>query len=78
MAFSYGDFSGPFQSFVRDFIPSLTTLVNQDYLQIEVLSILSFSLYPYLYAACRISFTLIGNNYLNLSKNLGLNELKTF
>ena len=40
MAFSYGDilsFSGPFQSFVRDFIPSLTNFVNQDYLQIEIL-----------------------------------------
>ena len=82
MAFSYGDilsFSGPFQSFVRDFIPSLTNFVNQDYLQIEILAILlAFSLYPYLYAACRISFSLIGNNYINLSKNLGLNEINTF
>ena len=82
MAFSYGDilsFSGPFQSFVREFIPSLTKVVNQDYLQIEILAVLlSFSLYPYLYAACRISFSLIGNNYINLSKNLGLNEINTF
>ena len=82
MAFSYGDilsFSGPFQSFVRDFIPSLTNVVNQDYLQIEILAILlAFSLYPYFYAACRISFSLIGNNYINLSKNLGLNEINTF
>jgi iron(III) transport system permease protein len=82
MAFSYGDilsFSGPFQSFVRDFIPSLINFVNRDYLQIEILAILlAFSLYPYLYAACRISFSLIGNNYINLSRNLGLNEINTF
>ena len=68
MAFSYGDilsFSGPFQSFVREFIPSLTKVVNQDYLQIEILAVL-------------LSFSLIGNNYINLSKNLGLNEINTF
>ena len=82
MAFSYGDilsFSGPLQIFIREFVPSLTNMFNQDYLQIEVLALLlSFCLYPYLYAACRISFSLIGNNYISLSKNLGLNELKTF
>ena len=40
--------------------------------------ILGLSLYPYVYAACRISFSLIGKTYLNLSKSLGNNWFKTF
>ena len=82
MSFSYAEilsFSGPFQNLVRDYFPNFSDIVNRDYLQIEVLALLlSFSLFPYLYAACRISFSMIGNNYINLSKNLGLNEIKTF
>ena len=35
-------------------------------------------LYPYLYTACRISFSLIGSNYINISKNLGMSQFKTF
>lgn len=82
MSFSYAEilsFSGPFQNLVRDYFPNYSDIVNRDYLQIEVLALLlSFSLFPYLYAACRISFSMIGKNYINLSKNLGLNEIKTF
>ena len=82
MAFSYGEilsFTGPFQLFLRNYIPALSPFFNMDYLTIEVLGcVLGFSLFPYVYAASRISFTLIGQSYIHLSKMLGLNNLSTF
>ena len=82
MAFTYIDilnYTGPFQTFLRNysFLPS--DFFNVDYLQIETLGILlGLSLYPYVYTASRISFSLIGSNYINVSKNLGLSTLQTF
>ena len=82
IAFTYSDllsYTGPMQSFVRNNIPQLSPYVNQDYLQIEILAFLmALVLYPYLYTACRISFSLIGSNYINISKNLGMSQFKTF
>ena len=82
IAFTYSDllsYTGPMQSFVRNNIPQLSPYVNQDYLQIEILALLmALVLYPYLYTACRISFSLIGSNYINISKNLGMSQFKTF
>jgi iron(III) transport system permease protein len=82
MAFSYGEilsYTGPFQTFLRFYFEPISNFFNRDYLTIEILGIiLGLSLYPYVYAACRISFGLIGNTYLNLSESLGNNWFKTF
>ncbi len=82
MAFTYSDvlsYTGPIQSFSRKYFPDFADLINQDYLQIEVLGIImALSLYPYIYTACRLSFSLIGANYINLSRSLGMSRLKTF
>ncbi len=82
IAFTYSDllsYTGPFQSYFRNFHPDLYKYVNLDYLQIEVLAFLmSLVLYPYLYTACRISFSLVGSNYINISKNLGMSQFQTF
>mgnify|MGYP001365794084 CR=1 FL=1 len=82
MAFTYSDilsFTGPLQSFIRKNYPDLSDFVNQDYLQIEVLGIImALSLFPYVYTVSRVSFSLLGSNYINLSKNLGLSSFKTF
>ena len=82
MAFTYSDilsFTGPLQSFIRKNYPNLSDFVNQDYLQIEVLGIImALSLFPYVYTVSRVSFSLLGSNYINLSKNLGLSSFKTF
>ena len=82
MAFTYSDilsFTGPIQSFARKYFPELSELLNQDYLQIEILGIImALSLYPYIYTACRLSFSLIGSNYIDLSKSLGISSTKTF
>lgn len=82
MAFTYIDvlnFTGPFQSFLRSYAFLPSDLFNIDYLQIETLGILmGLSLYPYVYTASRVSFSLIGSNYINVSKNLGLSSLQTF
>ena len=82
MAFTYSDilsFTGPMQSFLRTHFNSISNIFNKDYLQIEVLGvILALALYPYIYSASRISFSLIGVNYVNLSKNLGLSKIKSF
>ena len=82
MAFTYSDilsFTGPIQSFLRKTYPSLAELLNKDYLQIEILGvILGLALYPYIYTACRLSFSLIGSSYINMSKNLGLSGVKLF
>ncbi len=82
MAFTYSDvlsYTGPIQSFTRKYFPELSELLNQDYLQIEILGIImALSLYPYIYTACRLSFSLIGSNYIDLSKSLGISSTKTF
>tara|TARA_B100000941_G_C28494086_1_gene549757 strand:+ start:339 stop:1952 length:1614 start_codon:yes stop_codon:yes gene_type:complete len=82
MAFTYSDilsFTGPVQSFFRNNIPQISNFFNRDYLQIEFLGILlSLALFPYVYTASRISFSYLGSNYINLSKNLGLSSFKTF
>ena len=82
MAFTYSDvlsYTGPIQSFSRKYFPDFANLINKDYLQIEVLGIImALSLYPYIYTACRLSFSLIGSNYINLSRSLGMSRLKTF
>ena len=82
MAFTYSDvlsYTGPIQSFSRKYFPDFANLINKDYLQIEVLGIImALSLYPYIYSACRLSFSLIGSNYFNLSRSLGMSRLKTF
>ena len=82
MAFTYIDilsFTGPIQSFVRHYLSFFSTILNRDYMQIEVLGILlSLALYPYVYTASRIAFSLIGSNYIDLSKNLGLSSFRFF
>ena len=82
IAFTYSDilsYTGPLQSFLRNYYPDIYPYFNQDYLQIEILSILmALVLYPYIYTACRISFSLIGSNYINIARNLGMSKLKTF
>ena len=82
IAFTYSDllsYTGPIQSIVRNNYPDLYKYVNHDYLQIEILAFLmALVLYPYLYTACRISFSLIGSNYINISKNLGMSQFQTF
>jgi len=82
MAFTYSDilsFTGPLQSFLRNNINSIYPLFNNDYLQIELLGIfLALSLSPYIYSVSRVSFSMIGSSYLDISKNLGLSSFKTF
>ena len=68
MAYSYSEilsFTGPFN-------------FTYDFLKIEVLGIiLAFSLYPYIYSVSRISFSLLGSRYYDISKNLGLSGIQT-
>ena len=82
IAFTYSDllsYTGPIQSFSRKYLPEFADILNQDYLQIEVLGIImALSLYPYIYTACRLSFSLVGANYIDLSRSLGLSTTKTF
>lgn len=82
MAFTYSDilsYTGPIQSFFRKYFPDFADFLNRDYLQIEILSIImALSLYPYIYTACRLSFSLIGSNYIELSRSLGMSSTKTF
>ena len=72
MAFTYSDilsFTGPLQSFLRNNVNSIYPLFNNDYLQIELLGIfLALSLSPYIYSVSRVSFSLIGSSYLDISK----------
>ena len=69
MAFTYSEilsFTGPFR-------------IKADLLHIEILGIiLAFSLYPYIYSVARISFSLFGSKYIDISKNLGLSSFKAF
>tara|TARA_B100001057_G_scaffold343212_1_gene344164 strand:+ start:3018 stop:4652 length:1635 start_codon:yes stop_codon:yes gene_type:complete len=82
MAFTYSDilsFTGPLQSFLRNNVNSIYPLFNNDYLQIELLGFfLALSLSPYIYSVSRVSFSMIGSSYLDISKNLGLSSFKTF
>ena len=82
MGFTYIDilsYTGPIQSFFREKSPFFADIINRDYLQIEILGILlGLALYPYIYTASRISFSLIGSNYINISRNLGLSKVETF
>ena len=82
MAFTYSDilsYTGPMQSFLRNYFPELAVFFNQDYLQIEILGIImALALYPYIYTACRLSFSLVGSNYIDLSRSLGMSRTKTF
>ena len=79
MAFTYADilgFNGYFDVFLQRYFNARISL---DILSVEWLSFfLALSLYPYIYTTARISFTLIGGTYLNLSKILGLSKIKTF
>ena len=69
MAFTYAEilsFTGPLK-------------IKTDFLQLEVLGIiLSFSLFPYIYAVSRISFSLMGSKFINMGKTLGLSMHKSF
>ena len=82
MAFTYSDilsFTGPIQTFLRANFVDISEIFNQDYLQIEILGIiLALALYPYIYTVSRVSFSLLGANYINISKNLGLSTFKIF
>tara|TARA_B100000963_G_C22626981_1_gene672870 strand:+ start:902 stop:2518 length:1617 start_codon:yes stop_codon:yes gene_type:complete len=82
MAFTYSDilsYTGPLQVFIREYLPKYSYFFNHDYLQIEILGIImALSLYPYIYTSCRISFSLIGSNYIYLAKSLGIPPLRTF
>ena len=82
MGFTYIDilsYTGPIQSFFREKSPFFAEIINRDYLQVEILGILlGLALYPYIYTASRISFSLIGSNYINISRNLGLSKIQTF
>lgn len=82
MAFTYSDllsYTGPLQSYLRNNYPDFSNIFNNDYLQIEILGILlGLALYPYVYTASRVSFSLIGSTYINMSKNLGLSSTKLF
>lgn len=82
MSFTYSDvlsYTGPMQFFLRANFPQIAPYFNQDYLQIEVLGILlGLALYPYVYTALRVSFSLVGSSYIDIAKNLGLSDFKMF
>ena len=82
MSFTYSDllsYTGPLQFFLRKNLPDVAPYFNNDYLQIEVLGVLlGLALYPYVYTALRVSFSLIGSSYIDVAKNLGLSDVKMF
>tara|TARA_B100001093_G_C26859613_1_gene1029246 strand:+ start:9625 stop:11247 length:1623 start_codon:yes stop_codon:yes gene_type:complete len=82
MSFTYSDllsYTGPIQFFLRKNLPDVAPYFNHDYLQIEVLGVLlGLALYPYVYSALRVSFSLIGSSYIDVAKNLGLSDVKMF
>ena len=82
MSFTYSDllsYTGPIQFFLRKNLPDVAPYFNNDYLQIEVLGVLlGLALYPYVYTALRVSFSLIGSSYIDVAKNLGLSDVKMF
>ena len=82
MSFTYSDllsYTGSLQFFLRKNLPDVAPYFNNDYLQIEVLGVLlGLALYPYVYTALRVSFSLIGSSYIDVAKNLGLSDVKMF
>lgn len=73
LAFSYSDmlgFNGPVYNFLSIYFNFKSDVLNVNWLSI----FLAFSLYPYIYITSRISFSLIGSTYLNLSKTLNLSK----
>ena len=73
LAFTYSDVLG-FNGMLYNFFNSFFSY-NYDVLNINCLSIfLALSLYPYIYVSSRISFSLIGSTYINLSKSLNLSK----
>ena len=82
MSFTYSDllsYTGPMQFFLRKNLPDVAPYFNHDYLQIEVLGVLlGLALYPYVYTALRVSFSLMGSSYIDVAKNLGLSDVKMF
>ena len=82
MSFTYSDllsYTGPLQFYLRKNLPDVAPYFNNDYLQIEVLGVLlGLALYPYVYTALRVSFSLIGSSYIDVAKNLGLSDVKMF
>ena len=82
MSFTYSDllsYTGPLQLFLIKNLPDVAPYFNNDYLQIEVLGVLlGLALYPYVYTALRVSFSLIGSSYIDVAKNLGLSDVKMF
>lgn len=74
MAFTYSDLLG-----YNGLIQSLFDLDQFDVLTLSWLSFfLALALYPYVYTTSRISFSLIGSTYMDLSKSLGLSKFSTF
>ena len=74
MAFTYSDLLG-----YNGFFQSTFKQIKFDVLTIGWLSFfLALALYPYVYTTSRISFSLVGSTYLDLSKSLGLSRLSTF
>ena len=75
MAFTYSDLLGYNGFFFNLYLVSS----NFDVLTIGWLSFfLALALYPYVYTTSRISFSLIGSTYMDLSKSLGLSKKSTF
>ena len=73
LAFSYSDmlgFNGPLFNFLNSYFNFSSDILNINWLSI----FLALSLYPYVYVTSRISFSLIGSTYLNLSKSLNLSN----
>jgi len=74
MAFTYSDLLG-----YNGFFQSVFGIQQFDVLTIGWLSFfLALALYPYVYTTSRISFSLIGSTYMDLSKSLGLSKKSTF
>ncbi len=73
LAFTYSDILG-FNGVGYDFLNTFFEFDN-DILNVNWLSFfLACSLYPYIYITSRISFSLIGSTYLNLSRSLSLSK----
>mgnify|MGYP001174519145 CR=1 FL=1 len=76
MAFIYSDLFG-YGGIIDFFLEKkFNQVIPFDVLSINWLSLfLSFSLFPYVYSTARVSFSLIGNTYINLSESLGVNTM---
>ena len=79
MAFIYSDILG-YGGFLQNMINiNFSNTFNFDVMSIKWLSVfLSLSLYPYVYATSRISFSLIGSTYINLSQSLSASWFTIF